>query len=34
VPIHRKPRRIDRTKAVIIAAYGLALIAAIAVVLL
>jgi serine/threonine-protein kinase len=34
VPIHRKPRRIDRTKAAIIAAYGLALMVAIAIVLL
>jgi hypothetical protein len=34
VPIHRKPRRIDRTKAAIIVAYGLAMMAAIAIVLL
>jgi serine/threonine-protein kinase len=34
VPIHRKPRRIDRTRAIIIAAYGLAMIGAIAIVLL
>jgi serine/threonine-protein kinase len=33
-PIHRKPRRIDRTRAIIIAAYGLAMIGAIAIVLL
>jgi serine/threonine-protein kinase len=33
VPIHRKPRRIDRTRAIIIAAYGLAMMAAIAIVL-
>jgi serine/threonine-protein kinase len=34
VPIHRKPPRIDRTRAAIIGAYGLAMIAAIAIVLL
>jgi serine/threonine-protein kinase len=33
VPIHRKPRRIDRTRAFIIAAYGLAMMIAIAIVL-
>jgi serine/threonine-protein kinase len=34
VPIHRQPRRLDRTKAVIIAVYGLALMGAIAIVVL
>jgi eukaryotic-like serine/threonine-protein kinase len=34
VPIHRKPPRIDRTRALIIGAYGLAMIAAMAIVLL
>jgi serine/threonine protein kinase len=34
MPIHRQPRRIDRTRALIIGAYGLAMMAAIALVLL